>query len=216
MMMGGLHIEMASLKMVGHWLKSSGWDSALVQADITTSGRADAILKASHITRSRYALFVRGCVYYCDKANSVESSLQRPRGYTKHDSHIGSIGVHISLEKCVSHRETHITSDMCTGLHISHTFPTHILHRYHCDMYNASSLRSSLPRPTGYITRQPYWKRIHISLVICVSPPGIRISQALCVLYILCVHILHVYYTYIIVTTPVHYVLRCRGQGRYT
>ena len=31
-MMGGLHIEMASLKMVGHWLNNSGWDSALVQA----------------------------------------------------------------------------------------------------------------------------------------------------------------------------------------
>ena len=61
MMMGGLHIEMASLKMVWHWLKSSRWDSALVQADITTSGRADAILKASHFTRSRYAHQVSAC-----------------------------------------------------------------------------------------------------------------------------------------------------------
>ena len=54
-MMGGLHLEMALLKMVGHWLDKSGWDSALVQADITTRGRADGILKAAHITRSRYA-----------------------------------------------------------------------------------------------------------------------------------------------------------------
>ena len=54
-MMGGLHIEMASLKMVGHWLNNSGWDSTLVQADITTRGRADAILRATHITRTRYA-----------------------------------------------------------------------------------------------------------------------------------------------------------------
>ena len=54
-MMGGLHIEMALLKMVGHWLNNSRWDSALVQADITTHGRADALLKAAHITRSRYA-----------------------------------------------------------------------------------------------------------------------------------------------------------------
>ena len=30
-MMGGLHVEMASLKMVGHWLDKSGWDSALVK-----------------------------------------------------------------------------------------------------------------------------------------------------------------------------------------
>lgn len=50
-MMGGLHIEMASLKMLGHWLNQSGWDGALVQADITTRGRADGILKAAHVTR---------------------------------------------------------------------------------------------------------------------------------------------------------------------
>ena len=70
MMMGGLHVEMASLKMVGHWLDKSGWDSALVQADITTRGRADGILKAAHITRSRYAHQVRLpalCIYYREK-----------------------------------------------------------------------------------------------------------------------------------------------------
>ena len=49
-MMGGLHVEMASLKMVGYWLDKSGWDSALVQADITSRGRGDVILKAAHIT----------------------------------------------------------------------------------------------------------------------------------------------------------------------
>ena len=63
-MMGGLHLEMASLKMVGHWLDKSGWDSALVQADITTRGRADGILKAAHITRSRYAHQVSACALY--------------------------------------------------------------------------------------------------------------------------------------------------------
>ncbi|KAK3750312.1 hypothetical protein QZH41_001772 [Actinostola sp. cb2023] len=54
-MMGGLHIEMASLKIAGHWLNNSGWVSALVQANVTTSGRADAILKGAHVTRARYA-----------------------------------------------------------------------------------------------------------------------------------------------------------------
>lgn len=63
-MMGGLHVEMASLKMAGHWLDKSGWDSALVQADITTRGRADGILKAAHITRSRYAHQVSACSLY--------------------------------------------------------------------------------------------------------------------------------------------------------
>ena len=47
MMMGGLHTEMTSLKMVGNWLNNSGWDSALVQTDITTSGRVDVILRAA-------------------------------------------------------------------------------------------------------------------------------------------------------------------------
>ena len=51
-MMGGLHLEMASLKMVGHWLDKSGWDSALVQADITTRGRGDGILKAEKLKRN--------------------------------------------------------------------------------------------------------------------------------------------------------------------
>lgn len=63
-MMGGLQIEKASLKMVGRWLANSGWDSALVQADITSRGRADATLKAVHITRSRYAHQVSACALY--------------------------------------------------------------------------------------------------------------------------------------------------------
>ena len=62
--MGGLHVEMASLKMVGHLLDNSGWNSALVQADITTRGRADGILRAAHITRSRYAHQVSACALY--------------------------------------------------------------------------------------------------------------------------------------------------------
>ena len=67
-MMGGLHIEVASLKMVGHWLNNSRWDSALVQADVTTRGRADSILKAAHITRSRYAHQMSACTRWAYKA----------------------------------------------------------------------------------------------------------------------------------------------------
>ena len=74
-MMGGLHIEMASLKMVGHWLNNSGWDSALVQADITSHGRADAILKAAHITRSRYAHEVSACALYILQRRAYKTSI---------------------------------------------------------------------------------------------------------------------------------------------
>ena len=56
--MGGLHIEMNVMKLLGdflNFLNGSGWTSILVQSEVTSSGRADAILKGSHITRSRYA-----------------------------------------------------------------------------------------------------------------------------------------------------------------
>ena len=54
-MMGGLHIEMCILSMLGKWLTGSGWTEILVTADVCTSGRADSFLKAQHVKRSRYA-----------------------------------------------------------------------------------------------------------------------------------------------------------------
>ena len=41
-MLGGLHIEMATLKTLGDWLKGSGCVQALVQADLATPGTADS------------------------------------------------------------------------------------------------------------------------------------------------------------------------------
>ena len=46
---------MASLKVIGDWLEDSGWTEALVQANVTSPGKAEAFLKASHINRTRYA-----------------------------------------------------------------------------------------------------------------------------------------------------------------
>ena len=37
-MIGGLHIEMNFVKLIGDWLTGSGWTSALAPAEITTSG----------------------------------------------------------------------------------------------------------------------------------------------------------------------------------
>ena len=93
----------------------------------------------------------RGYIYYCDKDNLAEYSLQRLRG------------IHKTQQPYCKHRSTDITCDMCipTGKRISqvtcvrgHTYHTPFLHIYYCD--NASSLRRSLQRPRGYITRQPY------------------------------------------------------------
>ena len=63
-MLGGLHVKMLLLKILGEWLHNSGWSNALVQADITTSGRADAICKGSHVTRSRCAQQVTACALF--------------------------------------------------------------------------------------------------------------------------------------------------------
>ena len=52
-MMGGLHIEMATLKTLGDWLKGSGWVQVLVQADLATPGTADSFLQAAHFMRTR-------------------------------------------------------------------------------------------------------------------------------------------------------------------
>jgi hypothetical protein len=54
-MLGGLHIEIAALKVLGDWLENSGWTSALEQANVASPGTADSFLKASHIGRTFYA-----------------------------------------------------------------------------------------------------------------------------------------------------------------
>ena len=54
-MMGGLHIEMASLRMLGHWLEGSGWVNCLVASGLTTSGVADSFINACNVKRTRYA-----------------------------------------------------------------------------------------------------------------------------------------------------------------
>lgn len=53
-MMGGLHIETNLLKLIGDWLHGSGWITLLVQANVTTSGKAESTLSSSHVTRTRY------------------------------------------------------------------------------------------------------------------------------------------------------------------
>lgn len=54
-MFGGLHIEMATLKVLGNLLEDSGWTGALTQACVAGPGTADSFLKAVHVTRTRRA-----------------------------------------------------------------------------------------------------------------------------------------------------------------
>ena len=71
-MMGGLHIEMAALKTLGDWLKGSGWPQALVQAEITTPGTADSLLRAAHVTRTRRVHQVTLAALYIQKQHAYD------------------------------------------------------------------------------------------------------------------------------------------------
>ncbi|KAG7175668.1 hypothetical protein Hamer_G024292 [Homarus americanus] len=63
-MFGGLHIEMAALKMLGDWLEGSGWVEVLVQAEIATPGSADSFLRAAHVTRTKRAHQITAVALY--------------------------------------------------------------------------------------------------------------------------------------------------------
>jgi len=52
-MFGGLHIEMALWSTVGDLLEGSGWTTALIEAEVASSGIAESFLKVSHLTRTR-------------------------------------------------------------------------------------------------------------------------------------------------------------------
>ena len=49
-MMGGLHREMLIFNILGDLLESSGWTTIVNKAGITTSGWAESLLKAIHVT----------------------------------------------------------------------------------------------------------------------------------------------------------------------
>src|SRR6218665_1789141 len=63
-MMGGLHIEMAALKMLGQWLDGSGWVQCLIKAGVATSGVAESFIHASHVKRTRYSHTVTAAALY--------------------------------------------------------------------------------------------------------------------------------------------------------
>ena len=54
-MMGGLHIEMATMSMIGDWLEGGGWSDLIANAQVFTSGTSKALLSAFHVKKSRYA-----------------------------------------------------------------------------------------------------------------------------------------------------------------
>ncbi len=51
-MLGGLHIAIATLNVIGKLLAGSGWTEAIVDAGVVTPGVADSFLKGKHVTRT--------------------------------------------------------------------------------------------------------------------------------------------------------------------
>ena len=63
-LMGGLHIEMALLKVIGDWLDGSGWTFVMTSANVTTEGRAVGVQKGSHTSRGQWAHQVTAASLY--------------------------------------------------------------------------------------------------------------------------------------------------------
>ncbi|KAL9954616.1 hypothetical protein ACROYT_G042180 [Oculina patagonica] len=51
-MFGGLHLEMAMWSTVGDLLDVSGWTTILTEVEVASSGEAQGLLRASHLTRT--------------------------------------------------------------------------------------------------------------------------------------------------------------------
>ena len=71
-MMGGLHIEMATLSMIGDWLEGSGWSDLITTAQVFTSGTSDALLSAFHVKKIQ----VRPSSICCCFASVAENCLR--------------------------------------------------------------------------------------------------------------------------------------------
>ena len=64
-LMGGLHKEMALLKVLGKCLEGSGWVAIMASANVTIVGRADALQSGSHTSRAQRAHQVTAAALFC-------------------------------------------------------------------------------------------------------------------------------------------------------
>ena len=53
-MMGGLHIEMIILQILGQWLEESGWARVMKDAMVATEGRVNALEKVYNTARGQW------------------------------------------------------------------------------------------------------------------------------------------------------------------
>ena len=107
-MFGGLHIEMATLKLLGDWLEDSGWTNALVQAEIASSGTANSFIHASHVTKTRHAhqVTAEASIHSSNKRTPKTAHLMTQR-------HCNQI---VRLSRNGAHSEQRPVSTLTTGL----------------------------------------------------------------------------------------------------
>ena len=71
-MLGGLHYEVAALKTICDWLQGSEWTQALVQANITTVGKADSLSRATQVVPTkRHIKLLLFSLYICNMTNTI-------------------------------------------------------------------------------------------------------------------------------------------------
>ena len=53
--LGGMHVEMTAFRLLGNWLDSSGWTTAIINSGVAAGGTADSLLAVSHLGKTKYA-----------------------------------------------------------------------------------------------------------------------------------------------------------------
>ena len=74
-MLGSLHIEMATLSFIGDWLQDSGWTTALSNSGVTTSGN-ESLLSGHNVASTKYVHQVTAYTLY----QLMQQSLQKAKG----------------------------------------------------------------------------------------------------------------------------------------
>ena len=50
-----MHVEMTAFRLLGNWLDSSGWTTAIINIGVAAGGTADSLLAVSHLGKTKYA-----------------------------------------------------------------------------------------------------------------------------------------------------------------
>ena len=63
-MLGGLHIEMVTLKLIGDLLEDTGWTNILYTTEVAEQGTSNSFIKGEPVSKSRRAHQITASVLY--------------------------------------------------------------------------------------------------------------------------------------------------------